>query len=82
MSVDVDVDVVVDVDIDFAGHSLVNGASPRGLGHARGRSGPGRVPSVRRAHDHGHVHDHVATCPPEGFTGSRAPFLDNRSRTR
>ena len=77
-----DVDVVVDVDVNSAGHSVVNEASLRGWGHARCRSGSGYEPSAGRVHVYDHVHDHVTTCPIETFTGSLAPCLDNRSRTR
>ena len=40
-----------------------------------GTSGSSCLPGLARVHVHDYVHDHVATCPPDSFTGSHG-FAD------
>jgi hypothetical protein len=68
--VDVDVDVDEDLVVDAAGHPMATEVQHRGLGSAVGTSGSSCLPSLARVHVHDYVHDHVATCPSDSFTGS------------
>ena len=81
VDVDVDVDVVVDLVVDTTGHPLATDVSHCGLGSALGTSSASCLQSLGRVqvhvHVHDDVHDHVATCPPDTFTGSQASDLGN-----
>jgi hypothetical protein len=85
VDVDVDVDVVVDLVVDTSGHPLATGVSHFGLRSALGTYGASCLQSLGRAHVHVHVHDdvhdHVATCPPDTFTGSQESGQELRAES-